>query len=1628
MRTFNLRLILWLTAIFVVTAVIVHFVHDYQVHKNADAYLQRATRTKAELVRAAQEGAAIDQLRDKAEITRRHYSRYLSLRPDDLAVRIEFANFLMQISDYRSAYFQNEKILRSDLSEADAALKASVDEVREQHIQMALRQVDRVSDALFHINYLLDSSRPNDPELLDLQGRCYISQEDSREANQNAKASFEKAIAAAPDRISTYAVLAQLQRDRIKDPQAADETIANMLAANPDNPEAHLARAQFRTSDKDPAKMERSIRQTLLTESLVDSNQALQLATDQLEPIVAELAPIYAKLAPIDAQLAPIDAQLELDPTNPKLKAAKSELEAAKSGLEPAKSRLEAAKSKLDIVKLNAMLTKADCVQQLAAYQQDPKQRKESFNEAKELLKSVLAIKPDLAQIYVQLSALELMGTGDATTDEERLAAYTAAVNTVREGCEQLAKETAVDPTRTFRLRVRLAELLLGNPESAGSDEFRNTLEQLRREQPDSPFVAYLEARDLMIQQDWLAARNKLEGIRKNLQQYPDLENAVNPRLSQCYAQLGEQDLRLEIAQEEALKKATDVTARVNLAETLVSVNRLSEALAEYQEIMRLRDPTLDIQKRYIFLAIAATLRADTDERRWDQIEAMINRVEQSAPDDTWIPTMRAEIYTSQGDLPKAVLEMENAWKKNPNNFQFGNALVVLAQREGDREGDREGGREKAAQRLADLVAKYGDTADVRMARARFIAWAEKKAGLPKFAELVEDADKFSANQRRALYLQLSQICLQLGDAELSLQYGQEAIKLVPNNVSLRLFLLDVARAAGNVSAAQQLQAEIEKLAGAGPVALYASATVDLIRHEVEGADTLNDAQKKLAEVAKQRKRWGDVPQLQGVIASIQGNEQLAVEHFRQAISLGNLNTAMVQRVVGYLYNERRLNEADSLVRSLEEQRATLPLEMGRLASRINFMREDLDRALELAEDLPRESENVDDALWLGYLQVTKKEYAAAQATLQSVLEDEPENSNAWLALVRCLKEAGAVDAAKLDDARAMMEKALKEVKPEQQPFVHAECLKLLDQPEEAIKVYQEAVKANPNSLAILRPAVGTFMTSNATIPDARAILQRIVQGEVEADDNALHWARLNLAQILNGGSYSDRVRALELLNANLAEDDQSAADRQLKARVLINSPKLADRQEALQILRELDEARKPLDTDSRFILARSYMAEGRVEAYKDQMRQLINAASANNDDRAKGYVRDYVGALLELGDPQSNQEANALADRFRQRWGNDMAAALLAARVQASGLRPRIDEAFNTITSAVQDPKVQPADEQLKKEIAVSGLQTILEQVKQYQAKAELAGETPGSISAEELTVRKEIAKQLETKVEPIKAAMNQYVAELIGEDPQREIARVRVLVNEGKKHEAVELLQQHWQAARFDLLVVAFATLVQVDHELDTPDRELVEQLLGEAINRASGNPNELVPLLRLRTNRDVAWGRYTEALEGYRQIVSLADRDHESLNNLAMLLASRKEDLPAAEAAIAKAIDLAGPTTTYLDTQALVLLAGGKNAEALERLQELLRNKPDRVSAETTPQLANRWGGYEFHLALALLANGDVTKAANAWAEATKLGFTKADVFKPELDAYQQLMTAIGSTDAPPTDAKEADKKMK
>ena len=281
-----------------------------------------------------------------------------------------------------------------------------------------------------------------------------------------------------------------------------------MVAANPQNADAYLLRAQFLLNDKDPATQD----------------DRLEQATADCDKVVA-LQPDHADGWALAAMCAQQNAQ-QNSPEN-----------------------------------------------------KEPEKSKEGLSKAREYLRKSIGIKPNVPQRYMQLANLELLANAG-----DRAAAGKAAMDAIREGIAAIP-----DTVKNFDLRWRLADLLISSGQKDDAKvikEVRELQAEMKKEKPDSPLIAYLEARQLYMDQKWFEAQQILENIRGGLSQRPDLRMRADEMLGRCYAQLGDTDLQLTACRHVLDENPLDNRARKDYAEALISVGRSPEAIHEYDQIL----------------------------------------------------------------------------------------------------------------------------------------------------------------------------------------------------------------------------------------------------------------------------------------------------------------------------------------------------------------------------------------------------------------------------------------------------------------------------------------------------------------------------------------------------------------------------------------------------------------------------------------------------------------------------------------------------------------------------------------------------------------------------------------------------------------------------------------------------------------------------------------------------------------------------------------------------------------------------------------------------------------------------------------------------------------------------------
>lgn len=218
-RKLNVKLVAIVLAGLLISAGGAHFLHAYQLRKNS--------------YRLREHGDKAAEDKDYARALD-FYSQYLSYAPGDVDTLQKYAEALdvraSSVGQRVALVLKMEQVLRVKPNEH--ALR-----FRLVHNLIAL---DRVGEAIDNLRKLQDNW-PDKAEILHMLGWC----QDARKEYPQAVRAFAEAIRINPRQIRSYALMAEVQYERLHEPEAAQKTMDDLVHANPDAYQAYLLRARF---------------------------------------------------------------------------------------------------------------------------------------------------------------------------------------------------------------------------------------------------------------------------------------------------------------------------------------------------------------------------------------------------------------------------------------------------------------------------------------------------------------------------------------------------------------------------------------------------------------------------------------------------------------------------------------------------------------------------------------------------------------------------------------------------------------------------------------------------------------------------------------------------------------------------------------------------------------------------------------------------------------------------------------------------------------------------------------------------------------------------------------------------------------------------------------------------------------------------------------------------------------------------------------------------------------------------------------------------------------------------------------------------------------------------------------
>lgn len=1369
------------------------YLHRVQVRRHAPDLLAQA--------------ATIDE-QGRPERAARYLHRYVGLEPNDVDGLIQYARVLDKL-----AHSPKEKLVARGAYEQALAKDPHRHEIRRRVVRLAIEggEIDR---ALPHLEALHEEFT-EDGEVECLLALCRSAQGRPAEAEQL----YRKGIEHDPTQVDGYAELAELLRERLDQPETADQVVTQMVANNPKAIRAYLFRAAY----------------------LQKYHKSLAKAADD------------------------VAAALALDPDDERVLLMASTL---------------------------------------AQEQKRPE-------EARRHLRHGVTLHPKNVRLYLALADLE-----------SREKDNPAAIACLNQGLKELPRHP--------ELLLRLGSFLVFEGDLTAA---RAVIQQLRTATAPPGQADLLEARALMKEGNWRAASEMLEDVRALVVRSPDTIQQVDLFLGECYSRL--KDERALVAYRRAVNAdPLNVRARHGLAAGLLAAGRSDDAVRELEQMMRLPEPPAEGWTLLTKAIVLRNLGAPGVRRSWDDANRYLELAAKAAPDSVEVPLLRAEVLTGEGKLAEArqLLEKE---LKGRDRIEFRAALAALAAREG---------KSEEVFRTLDAAAQaLGDSAELRLARLNYLYLVPKDQQAPYVKKAAEGWEAFPPAERARVLRALARAYREVDDAKEAARLGEQLAGLEPGEAWPHLFLLDLAQQAGDAKAMQQVVESVRKSQGEGPLWHYAEARRLTLQARQGERGLLDQARVHAVEAIRRGGNTALLALCQADIAEQEEDEAAAIEHYQQALLLGDRQVIVIRRLVQLLSARQRFADADEAIRKLQEQ-APLSTELQRLAAQVSLGKNDQARALDLAKKaVALDSKDPRELVWFSRLLWATGRRAEAEAPLRRAIELAPDIPEPWLALV-----AHQVRSGKPKEAEATIELARAKLPPRQAALTLALCYEVVGNKERAAEQYLAAAKAYPNDGEVLRAVADSLLRERQTaqaLPYLRQL--KDLRGKVSERDRT--WARMALASCLaSQGNYEQFQEALALVD-KASSSEKRAAMEQLRARALVLGSHVGHRRDAIAAFHELAKLR-PLSADEQFFLGRLYQVGGDWT----KAREALQAAVGQNP-KSPVYLTHLIRGLL---DNQGLAEANIWLGRLQELQPNGIETMALQGRVLAA--QGRGEEVLQLVKDYVGRKESIPADETMRLQLGAALLE-------------ELARDYPA------------LGPTLNPRAEEL---YQKYIAKAGAKDLSSVLTLVGLYGRCNRLPEALKQLEDGWRrcppeeaaAAGVNALLAGQAT------------REHWQRLEPLIVGEFQKSPNSLKLLESLAVLREHQ-GRYDDAEEAYRKMLKLDGRNLFAMNNLAYLLALRGAKLAEASQLIAQGLTRTGPMAELLDTRALVHLAMGRADAAVKDLETAMDQK-------AMPPVT------QFHLAWAYRDKGDQTGATQALQKAKDKGLNTGGLHPLERAVYEKM----------------------
>jgi pentatricopeptide repeat protein len=827
-------------------------------------------------------------------------------------------------------------------------------------------------------------------------------------------------------------------------------------------------------------------------------------------------------------------------------------------------------------------------------------QRQKHDDRACQRLEAGLRANPDDNRLTLALAALEVK-QGKTT---EALAHVKRLLDTPPEQPEEL---------------FQLASLLV---DMKDLDKARALIERLRQQRV--PAVADLLSAGILIEkQRWGEARQLLETLLPQLVRWPTWGQHANLLLAQCYAHLDNPDQELVACRRAVLLDRTSPPAQAALAAALTKLGRWEEAFDVYQNMIqegKRSDDGPSVEDITALAHVLAMLNPPPADRRWAVVNKELDNLPVMSGSRPDVLMAKAELKLAGNHLDDARELLAKACADASEPLEPWLRLASLE--------NRARGPEQALAVVENAEKKLGKRWELEQARIRLVA--QKKDGAADLSAIQPTLEKWQPVEKARLLFALAEAFNSLGNVDKAVRIWEQLAEADPAGLNVRLLLFDAADRAGQEAEMERWLREIKQIEGeGGPLWSYGEGARLVYRAEQGDKSVLATAHQRAAEAAGQRPSWSNATILEGRIFDLEDNADKALEKYLRGLGQGASQAAVVVQAVKLLTKKSRFGEAWALLAKRPDVVKTIG-----------------------------NSGKYQDCLWLANRAWEADKRADAETWFRKAVKLNDQTAETWRALLLFL---AVTEPKKTDDE---IEEARRRLPSAQMPLALAPAYAELGRVKDAKKMYDEALKAQPDDPALLQFAGAFFTDVPGQQAKAEECFKKLRDPTSKATDDVRASATRQLASLLaRSGSFQRNQEARALL-----QNSDSLEDRRALALVMARSPQ--SRKEAIAQLESLAKGRTPTP-EERFQLVLLYVAEGRLAEARSQMLSLFS--QSKNPDYLARYAlaillrkdvdvdsaEDWVNRLAEL-EPQSLRTLLLQAVVLHQRGKTEDAVRLL--------------------------------------------------------------------------------------------------------------------------------------------------------------------------------------------------------------------------------------------------------------------------------------------------------------------------------------------------------------------------------